>query len=49
MGKKNGKWVVGVLLLAVAVLAYFAVLLKKDIMKRGAEAEAEAAAEQAPE
>ena len=47
MGKKNGKWVVGVLLLAVAVLAYFAVLLKKDIMKHGAEAEA--AAEQASE
>ena len=47
MGKKNGKCVVGVLVLAVAVLAYFAVLLKKDIMKRGAEAEA--AAEQASE
>ncbi|MDE0767003.1 MAG: hypothetical protein OSB19_01310 [Opitutaceae bacterium] len=46
MGKKNGKRVVGVLLLAVAVLSYFAVLVKKDIKKRAAEAEA---AEQASE
>jgi len=43
MGKKNGKRVVGVLLLAVAGLSYFAVLVKKDIMKRATEAEAEAA------
>ena len=42
MGKKNGKWVVSVLLLAVGVLAFLSVLLKKDIMKRGAEAEAAA-------
>ncbi|MGK0240858.1 MAG: hypothetical protein ACI92G_004349 [Candidatus Pelagisphaera sp.] len=47
MGKKNGKWVVGVLLLSVAALAYFAVIVKKDMMKRGPRAEA--AAEQAAE
>jgi hypothetical protein len=48
MGKKNGKWVVGGLLVAVGILAYLSVLLKKDIMKRGAEVgAAEAAAETA--
>lgn len=39
MGKKNGKWVVSVLLLAVGLLAFLSVLLKKDINKRAAEAE----------
>ena len=40
MKTNNGKWVVAALILIVASLAYFSVQIKKDIMKRSAEAEA---------
>lgn len=34
MEKKNGKWVVGILFLAVAILAFISTRLKKDMMDR---------------
>lgn len=36
----NGKWVVATLIIIVVTLAFFSVQIKKDIMRRSAEAEA---------
>jgi len=37
MAKKNGKWVVGIIFLAVAILAFISTRLKKDMMDRAPE------------
>ena len=37
MAKKNGKWVVGIICLAVAILAFISTRLKKDMMDRSPE------------
>tara|TARA_Y100000814_G_scaffold279180_2_gene241575 strand:- start:1149 stop:1463 length:315 start_codon:yes stop_codon:yes gene_type:complete len=37
MAKKNGKWVVGIICLAVAILAFISTRLKKDMMNRSPE------------
>ena len=39
MAKKNGKWVVGIIFLAVAILAFISTRLKKDMMDRAPEPE----------
>jgi len=42
MAKNNGKWVVGIILLAVAILAFISTRLKQDMMDRAPEPEAQA-------
>ena len=37
MAKKNGNWVVGIIVLAVAILAFISTRLKKDMMDRSPE------------
>tara|TARA_B000000557_G_C20783485_1_gene447568 strand:+ start:1259 stop:1489 length:231 start_codon:yes stop_codon:yes gene_type:complete len=37
MAKKNGKWVVGILLVVVGVLAFISTRLKQDMMDRAPE------------
>lgn len=41
MAKKNGKWVVGIILVAVGILAFISTRLKQDMMDRATEPEAQ--------